>query len=99
MKWAMILSVSIILVGFCVTIPFARAEIVGAWTFDDVEGELNAEAVGMSQDISGNGLTGNIVGRESCARLGAARDWGFWKRTAPLGHSGRGGLKFHITNP
>ena len=63
MKWAIILSVSIILVGFCVTIPFARAEIVGAWTFDDVEGELNAEAVGTSQDISGNGLTGNIVGR------------------------------------
>lgn len=68
MKWAMIFSVFTVLIGFWVTTPYVDAEIVGAWTFDDIEGELNGVVSGTSQDISGNGLTGKIVGRVKLRR-------------------------------
>ena len=61
MKSATIVSVFTVFLSYCVFLPLAYAEVVGAWTFD--RGELNQEAHGRIEDVSGNGHHGKIVGK------------------------------------
>ena len=61
MKPAMIVGVFIMFLSYCVILPLAHAEIVGAWTFDG--GQLNEDAQGEIEDVSGNGHHGIIEGR------------------------------------
>ncbi len=61
MKSATIVSVFTVFLSYCVILPLAYAEVVGAWTFD--RGQPNQEAQGRIEDVSGNGHHGKIVGR------------------------------------
>ena len=61
MKSATIVSVFTMFLSYCVILPLAHAEVVGAWTFD--RGEPNQEAHGRIEDVSGNGHHGKIAGR------------------------------------
>lgn len=61
MKSATIVGVFTMFLSYCVILTIARAEVVGAWTFD--RGEPNQEAQGTIEDVSGNGHHGKIAGR------------------------------------
>ena len=95
MKSATMVIVFTVFLSYCVILPLAYAEVVGAWTFD--RGEINQEAQGRIEDVSGNGHHGKIVGRVKWrnGKRGTALE--FLKQRAKQELSGLAGSKSRTT--